>query len=366
MDRIVYRALQHDPELVNGLVDLLPYPFLIAGKLPNGSDIWIVNKQFSDEIGFKKEDIDTLEKWFCQAYPDETYRNSVRDLWYEKILDAHKSGESVFLHVRICTRVKGYQWYEVKASVADRLEFVGFVNINDAMVREHELQRINENKNRIISIIGHDLRTPILNLNRLTEFILESKLSMDEFSEYVRKANELSKSSLHFLETTLMWTKNNFTRISHTPSKISLKPWLEKLIALYSPAAEHKRIELAISVSANDKAFVDPEILHIIVRNILTNAIKFSKPNTKVEVSVVRLSDQVGLIIRDSGIGMNQQRIDAILNDGDVHLDSDHNIRDGFGMGLKLCQDVLKEVGGRLEIESQPNEGSTFFVFVPA
>lgn len=115
MDSIVYGALQTDPNLIKRLVDFLPYPFLISVKMPGGLTNWFVNKQFREEIGFEREEIINLEKWFYIAYPDEAYRNSVRDQWYQKMEDAHKNGDSsAFLRVRIYTRNKGYQWYEVK------------------------------------------------------------------------------------------------------------------------------------------------------------------------------------------------------------------------------------------------------------
>lgn len=364
MDSIVYGALQTDPNLIKRLVDFLPYPFLISVKMPGGLTNWFVNKQFREEIGFEREEIINLEKWFYIAYPDEAYRNSVRDQWYQKMEDAHKNGDSsAFLRVRIYTRNKGYQWYEVKASVTAKLEFVAFININEVIERDLELERINENKNQIISILGHDLRTPILNLNKLTEFIMDTKLSIDEFSLHVRKAHELSKSSLQFLETTLIWTRNNFTKITHTHTKIILKPWLEELLSLYVTGAGHKKVEVVLDVSPRDEIFSDPEILHIVTRNVLTNAIKFSPENSQVFVNVKRLNNEIEIVISDSGIGMSQEKVDAILSDESYTVDG-YKVRDGFGMGLKLCQSVLKGVNGRLEITSKPNEGSTVSIFV--
>lgn len=192
---------------------------------------------------------------------------------------------------------------------------------------------------------------------------MDTKLSIDEFSLHVRKAHELSKSSLQFLETTLIWTRNNFTKITHTHTKIILKPWLEELLSLYVTGAGHKKVEVVLDVSPRDEIFSDPEILHIVTRNVLTNAINFSPENSQVFVNVKRLNNEIEIVISDSGIGMSQEKVDAILSDESYTVDG-YKVRDGFGMGLKLCQSVLKGVNGRLEITSKPNEGSTVSIFV--
>lgn len=366
MDSTVLKALQVDPQSVKRLLDFLPYPFLIAIKKDNHLYNWFVNKRFQDEIGFPLEEIATVEEWFLYAYPDEPYRNMVRQSWAQQINEALQRGQdSAVARVRLFTRNNGYKWYEVKSSLTGDFQFIAFVNVNDVMERDLELERINENKNRILSILGHDLRTPINNLNKLTEFMLRTDLNAPDFVDHVSKVHELSKLTLQFLETTLIWTRSNFDRVSPRQDSLQLKPWLEQLVQLYESVAAARHIRFVVDVEQDKRIVTDGEILHIVMRNLVTNAIKFSDSNTPIHFSIDTHEEHFALRVRDSGKGMDASTVDAILAD---KFDARNvpSLRGGYGIGLRLCKDVLKGIGGELRIESKPNSGTTVSVLLPA
>lgn len=364
MDAIL-RAFQADPESVGRLLDFLPYPFLLAIKEEGGHFNRFINKRFQEEIGFTLDEISTIDDWFDYAYPDEEYRNAVKEAWELKVIEATKKGaDSVFSRVRIHTRTKGLQWYEIKSTLSGDFELVAFVNVNDVIERDLELERINENKNRILSILGHDLRSPIVNLNKLTEFMMHSDLEAHEFMDHVHRVHELSKMSIQFLETTLIWTRSNFERVTPKRDKINLHDWLDKLLLLYQFNTDQKKLEFIIDCPVDLVLITDAEILHIVLRNLLTNAIKFSESNTKVRVAYATNKDRAVITVIDTGIGMEQDIIESIMND-QFDASQVSRLRGGFGIGLRLCKEVLKGIGGELEIVSKLNQGTKASVSLP-
>lgn len=361
----VLRAFQDEPESVWRLLDFLPYPFLISTKIEGVQTNIFLNKRFVEEIGYTMSEIPTLEHWFLLAYPDEGYRDVIRNSWISKVAAAIQNGDdSVVSRARIYTRTKGYQWYEVKSSFTGNLEFVAFLNVNEVIERDLELQRLNENKNKILSILGHDLRSPIVNLNTLTDYMLKANLNQDEFIEHVNRVHELSKSSLQFLETTLLWTRSNFERVTPKRDKLHLREWLDQLLAIYKPNIDQKQLTFEVSVSNDATLVTDGEILHIVLRNLLSNAIKFSKPNSKIFIGFERDQKSNIIQVKDTGSGMSAEIIDALMHD---QFDTGNVARlpGGFGIGLRLCKDVLRGLGGELKMVSKLTEGTTVSVFLP-
>lgn len=361
----VLRALQVDPGSVGRLLDFLPYPFLIATKENGVHRNRFINKRFQEEIGFTLTEICTVDDWFLYAYPDDQYREFVKSNWDERQKEALRLGEdSVFSRARIHTRSKGFQWYEVKSTFTGEYEFVAFVNVNDVIERDLELERMNENKNKMLSILGHDLRSPIVNLNRLTDFMLHASLTTDEFMEHVNKVHELSKSSLQFMETTLLWTRSNFEHITPKRETLHLHEWLNTVFSFFQYAIDKKQIILSNEIPEEVVLITDTEILHIVIRNLLSNAVKFSRPNTRIRIMFNQDNHTRSITVCDSGAGMEQRIIDDIMSDK-FDASHVHQHDGGFGIGLRLCKDVLKRIGGELKIASVAREGTSVSIVLP-
>ncbi len=365
MDNNVLEALQVDPKSVKKLLNFLPYPFLIAVHQGGGINTWGANKLFEEEFGYTLDEVKTIEDWFELAYPDENYRQGVKESWMRDIDDALANGKgSVTARAKIFTRTKGYQWYEVKSSLPGDLEFVAFVNVNDVVEKELELARANANKNRVLSILGHDLRGPIFQLNKLTEFILKGHFSPEELLSKISSVHDLSKLSLQFLETTLVWTRSNFEEVTIKKETIDLEPWLSNLCALYKETASEKSIELIVDTHKGQQLIADPIILHVVLRNLLTNAIKFSDNESQVMIVAEKTGDNTVISVSDSGKGMDQNAIDAIMANK-IDINNKAIDRSGFGIGLSLCRGALVATGGELSIDSSKGQGTKVSVYVP-
>jgi signal transduction histidine kinase len=259
---------------VEKVLDFLPYPFLVSEWRDGHQRNLYANKAFIEEIGFTCQDIPTITDWFELAYPEIRYRHEVMLEWEQTRLRAIEQGkEAVIVKAKIETKSRGPQWYEVKASLSGKLEMIAFVNINEEIIKELKLEQLNEDKNRILSVLSHDLRAPLGNLHALTGLSNDGMLSQSEFNACVNKIGASTLNIMEFLDTTLQWTRANFEGIHPTISSVHLPDMINKICSLYEKSCQDKKIEIRTNLLLADLDS-DPEIISIVVRNVLSNANK--------------------------------------------------------------------------------------------
>ena len=343
------------------MLDFLPYPFLIS-EFRNGiyTNVY-ANQKFSDEIGYTLEEIPTIEDWFTKAYPEETYREKVILDWGHRAIDSRKKGlDYVLLPARIQTKKSGQQWYEVKSSIFGRYQLVAFVNINEVTSRKEELEWKRENQNKILSILGHDIRQPLLNLVSITQLATTADITQQEFIPLVKKINKKTLELVEFLESTLQWTRLNFDKINIRHEPIDIDKTLHAIMKSFADACEDKKINYSLTIDEKQLTS-DPEILTIIIRNLISNAIKFTPEGGNISIRSWKKGNTIHISVKDSGIGMSPDRIEKILHDR-YSSEAGTKQEKGLGIGLKLCRDILKKASGKLEIVSAPGKGTEMTV----
>jgi len=345
---------------VQKILDFLPYPFLMSQLINDIRTNTYVNVRFTEEIGYTCEEMPTIHDWFRLAYPDPEYRKQIEDQWY-KLVDT--PDDTVVMKARIKTNFDSYKWFEVKSSLFEDIQLVSFVNIDDVMVKEEELERTNENKDKILSILGHDLRSPIANLQAISRMALQSDITHDEFTHLLGQLNEKSFQVMEFLDTTLQWTRSNFDRIHLQKKDIDIHALWSTILPIYKPAADGKKI--TVTLRADDNQFQsDSEIITIVLRNLLSNAIKFTGEGGSITIQWSVTNTIATLSVTDTGVGMTQQTIDRILLENYSSQNGTRHEK-GLGLGLKLCKDLVKKINGELRIESIPEKGTTTTVVLP-
>jgi signal transduction histidine kinase len=350
--------LNVEKETLKRILDFLPYPFLVSESVHGRRQNIFVNEKFIDEIGYTCEEMPYVEDWFNLAYPNPLYRQEIKEEWSLRSTEAIKAGkDSVFLQAKIHTKNMGDRWYEVKSSVSGSMHLVAFVDINETKAREEALALTNRNKDKILSILGHDLRGPIRNLQMLSSLMLKKDMSHDEFLMMVKRVNEKAFQSLEFLDTTLIWTKTNFDKISIAIEKLFPRTLVESILPIYQNLYENKKITINLDISPSVYIYSDLEILTIVVRNLISNAIKFTNQGGEISIAAEQQGDFFIIFIKDNGVGMDENIIHKIT---DEHYSSKGTQQEsGLGLGLKLCQELLNQIGSTLEIESKKNVGTT-------
>lgn len=347
------------------ILDFLPYPFLVSRNVNQGWRNLQVNQRFIQEIGYHAEDIPTLHEWFLLAYPDALYRSAVEEEWNKRVEQALINGDdAVTMQALINTKKIGKKWYEVKASIADDMQMVAFININEVKMREEHLKQMNENRDRILSILGHDLRGPISNLHVLSKMLLSNQVSKEEFITMIGGVHNKAFKTMEFLSTTLAWAKSNFNAFSAHSEKVDLKEIFSSVVSLYADLIAEKNIVIKPELFSACEIMVDREIITSVIRNLLSNAIKFSHQGGAISIRAHYDKDNFFIEVEDEGTGIEKERIDELNSNKSFSMEGTRGEK-GLGIGLSLCKDLLRRIGGELDIQSSVGRGTLARVVLP-
>ena len=336
------------------VADFLPYPFIIAEIIDGIHLNTHLNEKFIQEISYTLEEIPTIEAWYEHAYPDETYRQSVINNWDQEERETVREGKASLKKKSLVTRKDGSKhWYEIKATVIGMVHVVAFVDLDKEILLQEELKNKNLNNDRMLSILGHDLRSPIANLMAISSMAVDADITDGEFTEVIKLINAQSAHVLELLDNTMHWSKLNFNAITVNLSEIGLHGLINCIIATFHTSIENKKLNVQLDTSKMETVTSDVEILTIIVRNLLSNAIKFTPENGSIEIR----SQNNQLIISDSGTGMSQTMIDA-LRKQQYNSKKGTNNEPGTGLGLQLVVNLSEKINCSLEIESEESKGT--------
>lgn len=245
------------------------------------------------------------------------------------------------------------------------------ITVHDVTTRvkdRKELAELNAMKDKFISVLAHDLKSPFLGLNGLTEILIDefSTLKDSEKIEMLQSIKRLSGSTYFMLENLLEWSRSLTGRAVYRPDVFLLSHTLQATTEQIRAIADLKKITIEHSVPPGCAVFADEPMMRAVMRNLLSNAVKFTPEYGRVSVDVHSTTDIVIVRVVDTGIGMTQKMIDS-LSTGTIQ-DSRRGTagEKGTGLGLLLCLDFIKKNNGKFSIVSQLGSGTSVSVTMPA
>ncbi|KQS27154.1 histidine kinase [Dyadobacter sp. Leaf189] len=230
--------------------------------------------------------------------------------------------------------------------------------------QNQELERINAEKNKLMSIVAHDLRSPLGSIQNFLELLTQHEL---EESQKLAIENDLlnaTKNTLAMLSKLLEWSKSQLYGVSARLEHIEIAKLLEPTLRLEKDIAATKGITLDYCIDPETVVCADGDMMQIIVRNITGNAIKFTQSGGTVTIrSEVRDSNCI-IKVQDDGIGMSAEKSESIFS---LNVQSTYGTKNekGVGLGLLLCVDFIKAQQGQIWFESEPGAGTCFFISIP-
>lgn len=227
--------------------------------------------------------------------------------------------------------------------------------------QHQELIKANDTKNRFLSIIGHDLRSPV---GAFSEMLGQMVDSPEMFSEEMRSQilKELRKeadSTFYLLENLLLWARTQKENIEYNPESINLKQIIDTNILLNSRFSENKGIQLVAEGECDYLVYFDTNMLNLILRNLISNAIKFSYPDGIVRIKAVDEGPIVRICVRDEGVGIDEQDIPLLFDTHKQFSTYGTANEKGSGLGLILCYEFIKNDGGEINVSSKRGAGTT-------
>jgi len=247
-----------------------------------------------------------------------------------------------------------------------------FENITDQVktkelliFQKSELQTLNDLKDKYFSIISHDLKGPIFGVKELIHLTQTGLVSRDEFFELLPEISKNMENVAQLLENLLAWTSSQLRGEQVIVETFDIGKVLTKQKQLLDRIASEKNISIEIDSSSNELEVVgDKNMVDLILRNLIHNALKFSKPSSKVILSAEKEADSIKICIKDFGKGISSEDLKKI-NEGISFTTKGGNNENGTGLGLVLVREYIKKNSGRLHVESILGEGSKFCIYLP-
>lgn len=228
------------------------------------------------------------------------------------------------------------------------------------------LEELNATKDKLLSVLSHDLRGPVGNLNMILELLGNKNLTADEFYQLSGKLKTDVASTYAMLEEVLQWVKSQRDGIMPNPSGFDVNELLRETALYYRSVAEAKQIVIHTPKEAGPKAFADRDHISIVLRNVLGNAVKFSPEGSDIDIAVETIGRTIKIAVKDSGLGMSVDDIQRILRKERIQGMVGTKGEKGTGLGLFLCMEFLEYNKGSFNLESGADKGITASFTIPA
>jgi len=233
--------------------------------------------------------------------------------------------------------------------------------------QNRELMATINNRDKMYSVIAHDLRSPMASIRMVLNLVVASTspdLVGPELFELLDKANKESEEVHDLLDNLLKWTKSQTGRLNVVLQDLDLNDIIPGVVDIFEMIAQTKKINLSFQGTGEPLVVrADNDMLKTVVRNFMSNAVKFSPEGSTIEILMGTEGDFAKVSVRDHGVGIAADRIDSIFHKGETTYGTGGE--EGSGLGLQLCQDFARKNGGDVMVESVEGEGSTFSVLIP-
>jgi signal transduction histidine kinase len=293
----------------------------------------------------------------------------------------------VFLHAAMIIR----SWIRAYIERGKLMKKIEYMNRNleslveertrELNIRNQEIQQKNENieaqnaelkesldfKNKIFSIIAHDLKSPVASLVQ-NSILLDYDLEEEKRQQLITSFRELSSAALNLIDNLLYWGRAQGDQVNFNPGNLDVKPVIEEVYTLLREMAAQKSITMEAYYEGGTMAFADKELLEIVLRNLVSNAIKFTGEGGKVLVEIKDDPEKehfLQIAVRDNGIGIPEKRLKDLFGTRDMVSTAGTAREKGTGLGLRLCYELVKLHNGDLRIESVKGSGTTVYVSIP-
>jgi PAS domain S-box-containing protein len=228
-------------------------------------------------------------------------------------------------------------------------------------------QETSSANDKFISIIAHDLKNPLSSITGFSDLLMKDYSSYDqeEVLTFVKMIHGASRQAQNLLNNLLDWSRSQTGRIRFEPGDIDLSQVLESVFKLYKLNAHEKNLQLDIRVSKGSMAYGDQNMVSTIVRNLISNAIKFTRPGGRITVSSKSSRNETQFIVADTGIGIPEELTGKLFRIDEQVTRTGTANEEGTGLGLILCMEFARRNNGTLGVRSKPGKGSTFTLRLP-
>lgn len=355
----------------------------------NSSDvIWHLNEKFiltyispADERirGFKKEEV-IGQSLFSILKPEGI--QLLMDANNKRMSDLSKGIRSAPAIYELEERCKDGSWVWVEATAEAFYDkdgnITGYHGVSRdiskrkkaellLIEREAQLRELNSTKDKLFSIIAHDLRSPFNAILGFSEILNDktNELNADEYEQYLGFINTSARRTLALLDNLLAWAKSQTGKNTFNPLKTDLNEIIHEVLDISKSVAKIKNISISYSQEGDIEVCADANMLKTILRNLISNAIKFTHPDGEIVLLAAKTDGHVEITVSDNGVGMSEDiRAKLFQIDKSTTTAGTANEK-GSGLGLILCKEFVDKHGGKIWVQSEAGKGSSFIFTLP-
>ena len=337
----------------------------------------LFNPKKVEVLGYEVSDFSPTVDAFTNLLHPEDYEPTMENM------RRHLYGELPVYEVeyRIKTREGKYKWFYDRGRIVEYdqkgapLRLTGIVfDITEQKEFEARLSRTNQQlaeandaKNKVFSIIAHDLRNPFTSIISFIDLLENEDITItdDEYRYIISELKKITHNTDLLLQNILAWARSQTEGIQVNPRTVELAPLIDSVCSLLEIQAKGKDLKLEQELGTNTTALVDEQMLHTVLRNLISNAIKFSYPSQSIVIRAEQQESETLISISDNGVGIAAERINTLFDISSAFSTSGTQQETGTGLGLRLSNEMVKHNQGRLWVQSSPNQGTIFYISLP-
>jgi PAS domain S-box-containing protein len=364
-----------EKKIVDELIsDVIGRDYAIIKALPDILFILSEDGKFTDFKAGSNSEFPLSPSYIIGKKIWDIFPHSIAEQLQQSIKDAYSSGLLKTYNFKMDSQGtdKHYEARIVKSHKNEILLLLRDVTsqkLNEFQILKiaEDLKQINDTKDKFVSIIAHDVRTPIIALIGYAEILADDidELQKSEIKEFASSIVEISKQTIGLLTNLLEWSRLQTGRIEFHPAPLNAYSISENTIALLTSNAEQKNITIINKIDKESFIYADDNMMQSIFNNLITNAIKFTNRNGLITLTAKRLDDMIHFSVKDNGVGMDEDKSLMLFEVGKSFTTPGTTNEKGSGLGMILCKDFVKKHGGEIWVESISGKGSEFFFTIP-
>ncbi len=328
------------------------------------------SKEWAEMLGFTKQEIDQYsDAWKELIHPDDLPH-------VEKEAENHESRQKNTFHVehRLRTKQGNYKWILNWGKIIEYdkdgkpSRAVGtHLDIDERKKTEEKLAELNATKDRLFSIIGHDLKNPLSDILGFSKLLNKNfnNYSPDKSLRFINLINQSATTMNELLDKLLKWSRLQREEVHFNPEKINLTQLFDSLISQFQSQARIKDIKLKHNLKEPIYVYADSNMIETVVRNLISNAVKYTNNSGEISIYTQNTSEKTTVCVADSGIGVDQDKMNKLLQKKKQKIALDTKDKKSTGLGLILCKEIIDLHEEKIWVESEPEKGSIFKFTLP-